>query len=62
MGCEVHRELPGVLAFEACKVKSKSKGALHKSLQKFWPSSIKSFASAGKEEERGILHYSGLKK
>lgn len=43
MGCELHRKLPGVLAFEACKVKFKSKGALHKSLKKFWASSIKCF-------------------
>jgi len=43
MGCELHRELPPVLASEACRVKSKSKGALHKSLKKFWASSIKSF-------------------
>lgn len=43
MGCELHRELPAVLAFEAYKVKFKPKEALHKSLKKFWASSIKCF-------------------
>lgn len=43
MGHELHRELLGVLAFEACKVKFKSKGAHHPSLKKFWTSSTECF-------------------
>lgn len=43
LGHELHRELLGVLAFEACKVKFKSKGAHHTSLKKFWASSTERF-------------------
>lgn len=59
MGCELHRELPAVLAFEAYKVKFKPKEALHKSLKKFWASSIKCFVkhlqAKKKKKERSIF-------
>lgn len=44
--------------FEACKIKSKSQGALHKPLEKFWVSSTEHFYLQAKRN----LHFSDLKK
>lgn len=74
MGHELHRELLGVLAFEACKVKFKSKGAHHPSLKKFWTSSTECFLKhlqakekkspnkKNTQKKRSFLHFSELEK